>query len=571
MFQFVLTLALLIGKIESTSLSKFSSDDNRNESVQTKTGNDIYAACETSFDCNRKLICTDFKCQCCKELYWNGTNCLTRKGQRQYCNSSLECIESLLCVENSCICAEEDYWDGHKCVARKLLNSRCSLHFECQPTLSCARGYCQCPSSDYWNGSSCALRKIQNETCRLIRECGDTLQCKNNTCVCCEDNYWNGTFCITKKQIYSQCSSSIECAFDMYCCHGFCQISSCFNDTGMGKRLNKSCSSTRECKETLTCENRYCQCSRTEHWNGIKCDGNSKGVQFTIVFTEKSHTQETKLLLASKIDGLLSQYTFFDNRNKTTRFTNTQYSLDLPIDKIIINKGIEKVGMEVQSSVPISLYGIQDYDDGHTTEAYMVIPRKYLSKNYLLPSFKVYSSSADSALTIITTEDSTTVTINLQMENGPLLYKNVEYNNHDVISLVLNRFHSFKLSHSSDLSGTTIQATKPISVLTSSIHNQITGNDNLNELLEMVLPLNQIDRVYVIPEIVTRPTSTVRVYCPKETTLIIYDGSNRLTKHVDDRDFIDFTHHKISYINGNHDFLVMIIPTTFQKVQVLFS
>ncbi|XP_052065654.1 IgGFc-binding protein-like [Mytilus californianus] len=195
----------------------------------------------------------------------------------------------------------------------------------------------------------------------------------------------------------------------------------------------------------------------------------------------------------------------------------------------------------------------------------MAIPNRYLSTNYLLPSFKVYSSSANSALTITTTEDRTTVKINLRMEKGPLQYKNVNYNNNDVISLVLNRFHSFKLSHSSDLSGTTIQATKPVSVLTSSIHNQVTGNDNLNELLEMVLPLNQIDNFYVIPEIVTRPSSTVRVYCPKETTLSLHDGNNRLTRHVDERKFIDFTHRKISYIHDNRDFLVMIIPHELPK------
>ncbi|CAG2208332.1 unnamed protein product [Mytilus edulis] len=175
-----------------------------------------------------------------------------------------------------------------------------------------------------------------------------------------------------------------------------------------------------------------------------------------------------------------------------------------------MKEGIEKVGMEVQSSVPISLYGIQDMD-GAYTEAYMAIPRKYLSTNYLLPSFKVYSSSADSALTITTTEeDNTTVTINLRMEKGPLRYNNVNYNNNDVIYLVLNRFHSFKLSHSSDLSGTTIQATKPISVLTSSMHNRVTMVGGVNELLEMVLPLNQMDNFYVIPEIVTRPSSTVQ-------------------------------------------------------------
>lgn len=516
MFLSVLTLALMIGNIQSTSLSMFSSDDNRNESIPTEAGGlDIYAACQTSFDCRRKLICTDFKCQCCKELYWNGTNCLTRKGQKQNCNSSSECMGSLQCKDALCMCAEKEYWDGHTCVARKLLNVRCSLHFECQPTLSCARGYCQCPSSDYWNGSSCALRKIQNETCRLIQECGDTLQCKNSTCVCCEDYYWNGTFCITKKQIYNQCNSRIECAIGLFCCHGFCQLSSCFNETEMG----------------------------------------SAGSTFIITFTEPSHVKSQYLLFNTRNKGLISQFTFSDNLNKSITISRDIYSINMP-KSVIMPNGISKNGAEIYSRIPLEMYGLQRRPSGGYTEGYMAIPLQYLSNRYIFPSFK----TVDSSITISSIYDNNKIQLNLKMEKEPVTYMGVTYSNNDNITVLINKYHSFKLSHTSDLSGTMVSTSKPVSVLSSSACTTIVGGSGCNELLETVLPINQLDHTYTIPKIETRPNSSVRIFCTETTTLKVIHNKQVTDRVIKGQEHFEFIHEKVSHVHANNNVLVMLYP-----------
>ncbi|XP_076113954.1 uncharacterized protein LOC143082246 [Mytilus galloprovincialis] len=514
MFLSVLTLALMVCNIESSSLSIFSSDDNRNESIPTEAGGlDIYAACETSFDCRRKLICTDFKCQCCKELYWNGSNCLTRKGTKQYCKSSSECMESLLCTENSCICPEKDYWNGHTCVARKLLNERCSLHFECQPTLSCARGYCQCPSSDYWNGSSCALRKIQNETCRLIHECGDTLQCKDNTCVCCEDYYWNGTFCITKKQIYSPCNSRIECAFGMYCCHGVCQLSSCVIDNEMG----------------------------------------SAGSAFIITLTEPSQVKTQYLLINTRNKGSLSQFTFADNINKSITISRDNYVYQLPAN-VVMPKGLSQNGAEIYSRIPQVMYGIQMSNGAGFTEGYMAIPLQYLSTRYIFPSFK----ASESSITISSIYDNNKIQINLKMEKEPLTYMGVSYSNNDNITVLINKHYSLKLSHTSDLSGTMVSTSKPVSVLSSSACTSIVGGSGCNELLETVLPINQLDHTYIIPEIETRPNSSVRIFCTETTTLRVINDKQVTDILIHGQEHFEFVHKKVSYVHANNNVLVML-------------
>lgn len=102
------------------------------------------------------------------------------------------------------------------------------------------------------------------------------------------------------------------------------------------------------------------------------------------------------------------------------------------------------------------------------------------------------------------------------MEKEPVNYRGVNYRNNDTITILINKHCSLKLSHTSDLSGTVVSTSKPVSLFSSSGCVKIAGSRCCNELLETVLPINQLDRKYIIPEIQTRPTSSVRVFSTKK-------------------------------------------------------
>ena len=88
-------------------------------------------------------------------------------------------------------------------------------------------------------------------------------------------------------------------------------------------------------------------------------------------------------------------------------------------------------------------------------------------------------------------------------------------------NIALNKYETFQLSETVDISGTFIKATNPISVWSGHEHNY-TSVSAANPFVQMILPLHQWDKVYVIPTIATRPGSTVRLYSNNLTNVQIH-------------------------------------------------
>ncbi|XP_052065653.1 uncharacterized protein LOC127705386 [Mytilus californianus] len=201
------------------------------------------------------------------------------------------------------------------------------------------------------------------------------------------------------------------------------------------------------------------------------------------------------------------------------------------------------------------MYGLQMGSSGGYTEGYIAIPLKYLSTRYIFPSFKI---NKDSSITISSINDNTKIQINPKMEKEPLKYTGVSYRNNDTITVLINKHYSFKLSHTSDLSGTIVSTFKPVSMLSSSACTSIVAGKGCNELLETVLPINQLDQTYIIPAIETRPNSSVRIFCTRTTTLRVINKNQVTDRVIHGQEHFEFIHEKVSHVHANNDVLVML-------------
>ncbi|XP_063400021.1 IgGFc-binding protein-like [Mytilus trossulus] len=200
------------------------------------------------------------------------------------------------------------------------------------------------------------------------------------------------------------------------------------------------------------------------------------------------------------------------------------------------------------------MYSIQMSNGGGYTEGYMAIPLQYSSTRYIFPSFK----ASDSSITISSIHDNNKIQINLKMEKEPLTYMGVSYSNNDNITVLFNKYFSLKLSDTSDLSGTLVSTSKPVSVLSSSACTTIVGGLGCNELLETVLPINQLDQSYIIPEIETRPKSSVRIFCTETTTLRVINNKQETYILIHGQEHFEFIHEKVSHVHANNNVLVML-------------
>lgn len=76
----------------------------------------------------------------------------------------------------------------------------------------------------------------------------------------------------------------------------------------------------------------------------------------------------------------------------------------------------------------------------------------------------------------------------------------------------------------------------------------------------MILPIEQLDQVYIVPHIEKRSDNKIRVLSLETSSVTFKTTKNRAVVQIAERDFSDFIHNMMSYINATNDISVMIYP-----------
>ena len=290
----------------------------------------------------------------------------------------------------------------------------------------------------------------------------------------------------------------------------------------------------------------------------------SKGTDFILLFTEGYLLQYAtpKALVTTRQSGRLSLYYFANDMKQLLNIVRYQneYSLN---HNVYMTDGMKKAGVELNGTVRTSVYGLSynNYSGDGYSGGYLAIPSPFLSRNYIVPSFRVYSTSlSQSMIAVSPTESRTIVNMHLKMASGSITYKNRTYSQNDTLTIVFDKHDTFEISHTSDLTGTQITSSSPVAVVSGNKCNYINNKNGCNTFIEMVLPLEQLDTTYVIPYIATRVDNTVRVISKNDTTINIWYNKQHVIKHIKARDFLDFPNHDISYVDAIDEVYVMIYP-----------
>lgn len=290
----------------------------------------------------------------------------------------------------------------------------------------------------------------------------------------------------------------------------------------------------------------------------------SKGTDFILLFTEGHELQYAipKALVTTRQSGRLSLYYFANNMKQLLNIVRHQneYSLN---HNVYMTDGMKKAGVELNGTVRTSVYGLSynNYPGDGYSGGYLAIPSHFLSRNYIVPSFNVYDTSLSQSMIAVTpTESRTIVDLHLKMASGSITYKNRTFSQNNTLTIVLDKHDTFEISHTSDLTGTQITSSSPVAVVSGNKCNYIHFIGGCNNFIEMVLPLEQLDTTYVIPFIATRVNNTVRVISKNDTTINVLYNNQHVTKHIKARDFLDFKHHNISYVDAIDEVYVIIYP-----------
>ncbi|CAG2185910.1 unnamed protein product [Mytilus edulis] len=283
-------------------------------------------------------------------------------------------------------------------------------------------------------------------------------------------------------------------------------------------------------------------------------------MDFIVIFQNSHSNPSPRIFPIGNRRGKLSIFYFANSQNVsvTLNSVDNHYTID---NNVLMTNGLHQAGVEIHSNVPITLYGflfVRSYSEG-----FFVLPTRYLSTDYIIPSFTVYSTSksfCQSVFALSSVYSNTVIEINFKMKDGTISYNNIQYSNNQSLTLLLNKYTTFQIWHSSDLTGTRIIASKPIVVVSGNRCNYINSKGSCQPFTEMVFPTNQLDNVYVIPYLNYRLDNTVRVLAVNDTSVNVTNGNTPSRNVLKSRDFLDYFHTAISYVSSESDVMVHIYP-----------
>lgn len=144
--------------------------------------------------------------------------------------------------------------------------------------------------------------------------------------------------------------------------------------------------------------------------------------------------------------------------------------------------------VRVRASDEVVIYGINK--ERYSCDGFVGLPLDVLSDEYYLVTW--YPPSLQCELLVVGVEDSTSVSITLSQHMGTryVTYGGQRYYKGNVVKETLNKYDTWQLVTSGDLTGSYVKSSKPVSVFSGNKKTNIGRGGSSDHLVEQMFPVN---------------------------------------------------------------------------------
>ncbi|ETE56784.1 IgGFc-binding protein, partial [Ophiophagus hannah] len=281
--------------------------------------------------------------------------------------------------------------------------------------------------------------------------------------------------------------------------------------------------------EGLTCIDHSCAAQETcESQEGVMrcvqkgtCSVTSRGKSFITAFMQNlSPGQPTQ-----KLELYISGYNFVTNINVSTSNTILHKtinegeiaSITLPQSLVMVGSDKFNKAVLIEANQDISVISYNYVDK--TSEGTITYPIHQLGQLYYVVT-PIGNGAKEFA--IIAHEDLTTVTVHLK---GTVTYKSKVYHPGSILVTDLKAFEAIQLQSTDDLSGTRIESTKPVAVLSG--HTCVSKFTSCDHVVEQLLPVQSWGTTFIVPPIPFQTQYDIAHIVSAENTLLKYQSSSK--------------------------------------------
>ncbi len=230
---------------------------------------------------------------------------------------------------------------------------------------------------------------------------------------------------------------------------------------------------------------------------------NHYGKHFILGFTSQYYNYRYGYIGVSILSPYDTNVTIFGTQSsKPWNYTihieeGKSFEYKLPISLRMDQSKYFQNGLEILSTRDISVLCL-DQGYGPAADAYLALPTNTLGLVYVVPSYQPYSSSYRANIAVISAYNNNTIIV-LPNKNAVIYYRGLWYdltNSQLYITLLLEKLEALYISGVSDLSGTIVIASKPVSVISGVSRSRISSSYNFLEAF--LLPVSMWGYQYLL-------------------------------------------------------------------------
>lgn len=272
-----------------------------------------------------------------------------------------------------------------------------------------------------------------------------------------------------------------------------------------------------------------------------------------------------------ELDGRTIPFTVTANQATTVQISPAIYQVyNSQADGVNNGKGIHII-----SEKPIVVYAhiLNAARSGST----LVFPTNVLGKEYIALGYTQFIQNPNSAtqagrsqITVVATEDNTTVELNLKANSyvAPVKLAGTAY------TVSLNKGDVYQIQSLTDLTGSTIRSIstagstcKPIAVFTGSTWTgfcspNITSGNGGDNLFQQVFPSNAWGRNYITAPFARKQADAYRIIVKDPTTVVTLNGNVLNPNTLNQGSYYDFNSNQANIISSDKPILVVQYMTS---------
>lgn len=297
------------------------------------------------------------------------------------------------------------------------------------------------------------------------------------------------------------------------------------------------------------------------------------GQEFLLAFSKHENGNDADnitLLITSPANGQISIFSPENNAYMNTTLTKGENVLEIDPHLTLDSLLKENKSVHIVTDVNVTLH-VQEYRNVFDS-GFLALPVHCLSTKYVVSTEAAFDGANPAYVSVAALKDNTDVSFKLKLSgNDTIDYQGKTYGDGDFLFIALNKYETFQLAQVTDFTGTVVQSSKPISVLSGNTATVVPKPSDpstifdAQTLSQMMPSASSLGQHFIVPKLQDRHSFYYKVIASLPDTHVTVEDKNITLSNEGSYQMYESLNGRSVNISSDKPILVVQVPKTMQS------